>query len=144
MKVFKSRIGLELVIPLSIVFGTEIFVFTYEKLGWIGIAILLPIILFVVHMLLTTYYTINENSLIIKCGFLYNMAIDINTIKKISETNNLISSPAASIDRIEIIYGNHHSVIISPKQKKEFIDCIVSLNPNVEVKYKKKKNETIK
>jgi hypothetical protein len=55
MKVFKSKIGLELVIPLSIVFGTEIFVFTYEKLGWIGIAILLPIILFVVHMLLTTY-----------------------------------------------------------------------------------------
>ena len=142
MKVFKSKIGLELVIPLSIVFGTEIFVFTYEKLGWIGIAILLPIILFVVHMLLTTYYTINENSLIIKCGFLYNMAIDINTIKKISETNNLISSPAASIDRIEIIYGNHQSVIISPKQKKEFIDCILSLNPNVEVKYKKKKNET--
>lgn len=142
MKVFKSKIGLELVIPLSIVFGTEIFVFTYEKLGWIGIAILLPIILFVVHMLLTTYYTINENSLTIKCGFLYNIAIDINTIKKISETNNLISSPAASIDRIEIIYGNHQSVIISPKQKKEFIDCIVSLNPNVQVKYKKKKNET--
>ena len=135
-KVYKSKIGLFLVFPITIVFGTEMILFSSEKQGWIGIAILSPIILFVIHTFMTTYYVITGNSLRIKCGFFYNKTIDINTIKRISETNNPISSPATSMDRIEIIYGNHESVIISPKFKHEFINNIKTLNPNIEVRFK--------
>lgn len=141
-KVYKSKISLLLYIPLIIVFGTEMIVFSSEKQGWIGIAILSPVILFVIHTLMTTYYVIAGNNLIIKCGFLYNKTIDINTIKRISETNNPISSPAASLDRIEIIYGKYDAVIISPKQKLDFINDIIAINPNVEVKFKKKSSTT--
>lgn len=137
-KVYKSKIGLELVIPLILVFGTVLFLTISKKPGWLGVAILLSVILFVVHLFVTTYYTINGNNLIIKSGFLVNKTIDINTIKKISETNNPLSSPAISIDRLEIKYGKYDAVIISPKQKKEFIDNITAINPNVEVKFKKK------
>lgn len=136
-KVFKSKIGLELVIPLIVVFGTILFLTVSVKVSWLGIAIILPVIVFVIHMFMTTYYVINKNSLTIKCGFLFNKTIDINAIKKISETNNLLSSPATSLDRIEITYGKFDSVIISPKQKKEFINNLIILNPNIEVKYKK-------
>jgi hypothetical protein len=76
--------------------------------------------------------------LAIKCGFLFNKTINIQTIKKITETNNPISSPATSLDRLEIVYGKFDSVIISPKKKVEFIADIKSLNPNVEVKLKKR------
>ena len=97
---------------------------------------ILPVILFVIHMFMTTVYTIDGDKLTIKCGFLYNKNIDIKTIKMISETNNALSSPATSLDRLEINYGKFDSVIISPKLKSEFINEIMRLNPNVEVKYK--------
>ncbi|WP_197739813.1 PH domain-containing protein [Pedobacter sp. BS3] len=114
-----------------------------EKPHWIGPAILLPVIIFIVHVFLTTNYTIKDDELTIKCGFLPNKTVDIKTIKKITETNNPLSSPATSIDRLEISYGKFDSVIISPKLKMEFINDITTLNPNVEVKFKKKKGETL-
>ena len=137
-KLFKSKIGLELAIPLIVVFGTVIFLTVFEKPGWLGFVILLLPVLFVVHIFMITIYTIENNKLTIKSGFLFNKTIDINTIKKITETNNPLSSPATSIDRLEITYAKFDSVIISPKQKMEFINYIKALNPNVEIKFKKK------
>ena len=141
-KLYKSKNGLELVIPLILIFGTVLVLTISQKPSWIGIAILLPVILFVVHMFMTTNYTIDGEELTIKSGFLFNKTIDIKTIKKITETNNLLSSPATSIDRLEINYGKQDTVIISLKHKSEFINNIKRLNSTVEVKFKKKKNET--
>lgn len=142
-KIYNSKIGLELVIPLVVIFGTVLTLTVMEKTSLLGIAILLPVILFVVHIFLTTNYTIESDELIIKCGFLSNKTIDIKTIKKITETNNPISSPATSLDRLEINYGKFDTIIISPKHKTEFINDIKKLNPNVEIKFKKKPNETL-
>ncbi len=137
-KIYNSKIGLELVIPLVLIFGTALAMTIIEKPNLKVIAILLPVILFVVHMFLTTNYTIESDDLIIKCGFLSNKTIDIKTIKKITETNNPLSSPATSLDRLEINYGKFDKILISPKNKTEFIDDIKRLNPNVEVKFWKK------
>lgn len=137
-KVYKSKIGLELVIPLIIVFGAILFLAVTEEPNFVGFGILLLVMIFVIHMFMTTNYTIDGDSLKIKCGFFFNETIDIKTIKKISETNNALSSPATSLDRIEINYGKFDSVIISPKLKKEFIDEIIAINSSVEVKFKKK------
>lgn len=136
-KVYNSKIGLELVIPLVLVFGMVLILTIGDKQNLIGIITLLSTIAFVVHMFLTTNYSIEGTKLTIKCGFVFNKTIDINSIKKISETNNLISSPATSLDRLEITYGKFDSVIISPKQKKEFINDLKIVNPNIEVKFKK-------
>lgn len=137
-KVYKSKIGVELVIPLIIVFGTLLFLVLSDKPSWSGLAILLAVIFFIIHLFMTTYYEINGHRLTIRCGFLFNKTIDINSIKKLSETNNPFSSPATSMDRIEISYSEYDSVVISPKEKKEFINNIQSLNPSVEVQYKNK------
>lgn len=136
-KIYKSRIGLELVIPLVLIFGTVLSLTISQEPKWIGIVILLPVIFFIVHMFITTNYIIESDKLTIKCGFLYNKAIDIETIKTITETNNPLSAPATSLDRLEINYGKFDSILISPKYKSEFINDIKRLNPNVEVKYKK-------
>lgn len=136
MKVFKSKIGLELIIPLIIVFGTVLVLIGMERSKWFAFVIILPVILFMVHLFMTTFYVIHGNTLTIKSGFLFNVCIDINTIKKIAETNNPISSPAISLDRLEIKYGVFNSVIISPKNKKEFIEELTSINPQIEVKIK--------
>jgi hypothetical protein len=133
-KIYKSKIGLELAIPLVLVFGTVLTLTISQEPSWIGIVIFLPVILFVVHMFMTTEYTIDNDKLTVKCGFLYNKTIDIKSIRKITETNNPLSSPATSLDRLEINYGKFDSVLISPKQKSEFINEIKRLNPNIEVK----------
>jgi hypothetical protein len=137
-KIYKSKIGLELVIPLVLIFGTVLAQAISQKPNWIEITILFAVIFFVIHMFMTTNYTIESGELKIRCGFLYHKTIDIKSIKKITETNDLLSSPATSLDRLEIIYGKFDSVIISPKHKSEFINDIKKLNPNVEIKYKNK------
>lgn len=67
-------------------------------------------------------YSIEGNILKIKCGFLINKSFEISCITKITETNNPISAPTASLDRLVIAFDNYDSVVISPKQKYDFID----------------------
>lgn len=76
-KNYKSKIVLEIVIPLVLIFGTVLILTISEKTSWIGIAILLPVILFFAHMFMTTNYTIESHKLLIRCGFLYNKTLDI-------------------------------------------------------------------
>jgi hypothetical protein len=95
--------------------------------------ILLLIIIFglITHMFLKTEYTIEEHKLKIKCGFFTYKPIEINEIKEITKSSNIISSPAASFDRIEIKYGKFEEMIISPKDKFEFAKYLTNLNPNI-------------
>ena len=136
IKRYKSKIGLELVIPLTLIFGTTLFLQLIVEQNLLAIAIVVLIIILIVHMFVKTHYTINGDILEIKCGFTFKETVDIKTIKSISETNTILSAPATSIDRIEIQYGKFDSVVISPKQKLEFINDIVAINPAVVVHFK--------
>jgi energy-coupling factor transporter transmembrane protein EcfT len=137
--VFKSKIGLELLIPIIIIFGTVFYLILSDPISWLGVVILVITILFIIHMFLTTYYEIDKDKLIIKCGFLYNKTIEINTISNITETTNPLSSPALSIlERIEIKFGKYDCIIISPDKKHQFIKELVIINPNIVVKLKNK------
>lgn len=49
-------------------------------------------------------------------------------------TKNPLSSPALSIDRIEITYDSGFGmVLVSPKNKQKFISLLKSINPHIEV-----------
>jgi hypothetical protein len=85
----------------------------------------------ITHMFLKTEYTIEEKKLKIKCGFFTYKPIEINEIKEITKSSNIISSPAASFDRIEIKYGKFEELIISPKNKFEFAQSLTNLNPKI-------------
>lgn len=136
--VFKSKIGLELAIPIVLIFGIVLSLTINQNPNWASIIVQLLAFAFVVHLFLTTNYTIENESLKVKSGFMVNKTIDIQSIKKISETNNMLSSPATSLDRLEITYGKFDSVLISPKLKREFIERIKALNSNVEIVLKEK------
>jgi hypothetical protein len=70
--------------------------------------------------------------------FLFRKTVPIPGIRKISETHNPLSAPATSLDRLEIVFGRNDSILISPKQKLEFIKHIQSINPGVEVRMKRR------
>lgn len=85
-------------------------------------------------MLLNTRYTISNINLNIRCGFMVNINMDINTITKIEHTRSPLSAPALSLDRLEIFYNKFDSVMISPQDSDKFIGQLKNINPAIEVK----------
>ena len=138
MKVYKSKIGIELVIPISVLFSWIIYTSVIEK-KWMGLFIIILTSVFICYIFLSIKYTIEKENLHIKCGFLINRNIDIKTIRKVSETYNPLSSPAGSIDRLEIVYKTFDSILISPKDKKAFIEDLKRINPSIEINSRKNK-----
>lgn len=138
-KVFRSKVGLELLAPLVIIMTTVVVLLMMAgAYSWSILIIPAITSVFIIHMFLTTYYTIEGDVLSVHCGFLMHMKISIATITRIKETSDPSSAPATSIDRLRIEYDKGKRVLISPKEKQAFIDEILSLNHTVEVKYKKK------
>jgi hypothetical protein len=100
-----------------------------KMIGLIGFISL--IFAFVLHFFFGTYYIIENNKLKIKCGIFSYKPIEIDKIKEVSKTKNIISSPAPSFDRIEIKYGKFDEIIISPKDKLNFVNDLAIMNPNI-------------
>lgn len=135
MKKYPSKIGVGIVIFIvAVLVGSTIPMISPPI--WVGLLINLLLFIFIGHLFLTTYYIIDGYSLCIKSSFLVNKKIDIKRVKKISETNNPLSAPAASLDRLEIIYDEYGSILISPKDKLGFIAHMIRLNPEIVVQYK--------
>lgn len=134
-KTYYSKIDSWLIILFAAIFLVGMIIPLLEG-DWLGVCIVLPTAVFVIHLLTNTYYAINGSLLIVKSGFIINTTIEIANIRKIEETKSMISSPAASLDRLEIFYNKYDSIIISPKNKAEFIAAILAVNNNIEVKYK--------
>ncbi|MDO4225365.1 MAG: PH domain-containing protein [Bergeyella zoohelcum] len=125
MKEYRTKIGLELVIFLAVIF--------ISMWNWWYI-----FLIFIISLFLYSKYIIKDNDLIINIlGFKY-CVIKINEIISIEETNNPISSPASSLDRLKIKYGKGDFVIISPIKKLDFIKELQKINPNIDVKEKEK------
>ena len=132
MRVFKSKIdwwfGLILVYPIFVSIKAMV---EGEWLGLLGLAAVVGFILFLSK---TTQYIINENQLIVKSTWIVNERIDISKITKVEKSNSILSSPALSLDRLLVRYNKYDEVLISPKEKKEFIDELLKINPTIEIK----------
>jgi len=94
-------------------------------------------------MWLNTYYLVDENELLIKCGLGKGTRLDVGQIISICETNDPTNSPALSMSRLEIRYraksgGFSDTIIISPKDKQGFIEQLRIKNENIEVSGEKK------
>lgn len=86
-------------------------------------------------MLLNTNYTIsNGGRLIIKCGFAQLHIIDISKITSIKSTQSWLSAPALSVrHRIKVKYGRGQNIIISPRNRHDFIDNLLQINPHIDI-----------
>jgi hypothetical protein len=119
-------------VPLIII-GVLTVTFLVTK-AWGGFTIMIVSGIFIAHMMLNTYYTITGTALHLRSGFLVNITIDINTIKSIAPSHTLLSSPALSLDRLEINYNTYDSIAVSPKDKTGFIAALKLANNRIEVK----------
>jgi len=139
MTTYKSKFGYEIIAFLTLLFGLIIGLMTYQNEPLKSIISLGTFFLLIYGLVLylnfSTEYTITYDGFLkVKCGFMYNKQFDINKIKTITKTSNLISSPAPSLDRIALTYGEFDLIVISPKDKTGFARELTKMNPKIENK----------
>lgn len=135
-KLYPSKKGFVIYIPLMILLGVEVI---YIASGmYVGAVICLVIMLAVFFpIFFNTYYTITDEGVLrVKCGLLFNLKVPVLAIRKLENTRTVLSSPALSLDRIEIFYNKFDSVIVSPENKTDFVAQLQAINPGIEYQNK--------
>jgi hypothetical protein len=135
---FKSKIDTWLILVMALATGAPVALSLMSEPKWPGVIITLPIMLFFAYSVFTIRYTITADGLLIQSGVYNFKPIPVSDIRRIEETRSILSSPAASLDRLEIVYNRFDSVIISPKDKAGLIDALLSINPAIEVKLRQR------
>jgi membrane protein YdbS with pleckstrin-like domain len=70
-----------------------------------------------------THYTVTHGELRVVSGP-FRRTIPLSDITNIEASRNLLSSPALSLDRLKISYGNNKYVLISPADKSGFLNAV--------------------
>lgn len=132
MKTYKSEISWGMAIPLALVLLGPL-ILTIMGQNWPTILVMLLTCAFVFHIYSNTFYRITENELIVKSGFIVNINIPVDNIKSIKPSKSILSSPALSLDRLEVSYGKYDSVLISPKDRDSFLAELKEINPKIDI-----------
>lgn len=136
----KKDIWLGLTFFGSAILIAGIYLFEGEEIGLqingfidvIGITLSLLTVGLLLWIWFGTSYKVEAGLIKIKSGP-FRSRVKINEIKKVRATKNPLSALALSIDRIEILYGKYGMTLISPKEKKEFIEVLIAENPGIQV-----------
>jgi hypothetical protein len=84
-----------------------------HAVGLIGLAVC-------IWTLLGTYYVVDATSLIIRSGP-FHWVVPLREIRSVRATRDARSGPALSFDRLRIEYGGGRAILISPREKDEFL-----------------------
>lgn len=127
-KTYRSKIDLWLVALIAVVIIWPLLFNFSWKIAFIEMLVLLVCI----YAISSIKYTIDDHTLTVKCGFFSTSTYEIMEITKIKKTHNPLSAPAASIDRIAIYLKKRRvPLILSPRNKEEFINELVKRNANI-------------
>ncbi len=138
-KVFRSRISVLILVlvlvPLTISTITAFIHHAYPTVFIVG-----GTLLFVVVIFTGMRYEISESKLYLRMWFIPTGSKNITDIISVARTYNPLSSPAASLKRLEIRFrtGGMHW-LISPVREKEFIESLKAIHPTIQVNIPEKK-----
>lgn len=127
---YPSKLNKPLWIAVYVVLGVIIILVAKDE-AWLAVGLLVFTGWFVGQTIFNTHYTITGQELIIKSGLLYHRTIDIGSIRKLSKSDSVQSSPAASFDRIEIAFNKSDEVLISPENRADFVKRLIEINPAI-------------
>ncbi len=136
-KIYKSKFGWAVFSFIAAIFFVTLWLSYQPEKNIYGsiLAIIIPMVVLALYaiMSLAIRYTITATDMHIKFLPFYNKSIALDRIRKVEVTRNIMSSPAPSLDRIEIYFDKFDSVVISPKNKLQFMDDLKALNPSIEL-----------
>lgn len=103
------------------------------------VILMLLLIIFIGWLFFGTEYRIGQGKLLISNGP-FRYTIPLSEIKEIRSTRNPASSPANSMDRLEVAYGQYKKIMISPANKANFIKIIQQHAPQITLSDELKKH----
>ena len=115
--VYPTKVSITLILIISLIMGCILISLAVSS-KWIPFFINLLLYISLVYLMVSIKYEINESQLIIHQA-MGKMVIDINTIS------------------LRISYNKYDDVVISPRKKEEFIQHLLSINPQIELVEKK-------
>jgi len=95
---------------------------------------MLPSLGLIVWLLRSTYYEVQPQTQMLRVvsGPL-TWQISVASINRIKPSHNVLSSPALSLDRLKIYYNRYDEILVSPRDKANFIEALRQLNPQIQV-----------
>lgn len=132
-KVFPSKV--DIVLPLLFIITSIPGIVTgIRNEDRLVLPIIIIVFILILYLLFDTKYIITKGNLKVHSGFIVNKNILIENIYLIKQTDSILSAPASSIsERIEVFYENSKSIIISPKDRRTFIDELRKQNPAIKI-----------
>lgn len=151
MKIYRSKISWPLLLFVQLIFVYILYEFLSEGVDWHSFlavfffSMVSFTFLFIFYIFFSIHYIIDfdKKELEVKLGIFKYSKISIPNIFKIEKTRSIISSPAPSMDRIEVFYNRFSSIILSPKDKQLFIQDLKQINPKIEVKGLSEENKNV-
>ncbi len=89
----------------------------------VTIIVLLGTAVLIGSILIATYYVVDKEVLRIVSGP-FRIRVKLDEIDSVKATRNPLSSPALSLDRLMIRYGNKRRVMVSPADRNGFLRAI--------------------
>jgi uncharacterized membrane protein YdbT with pleckstrin-like domain len=136
--VFRSRIdpllaGLVFA-PILLVLGLMVqrLVVRGQWPGTVTLATLVLSIGIVGWIFATTSYRFAESELVVQSGPL-RVRVPFAQVRRVTRTRSVLSAPALSLRRLEITYGSHSAVVISPEDEARFLATLRERSPDAEL-----------
>ena len=95
----------------------------------------LLVIGFLIWIWFATGYRIENETIRINNGP-FKRQVNIKDINRISKRSNLLATHSLSIDRLVLHYGKYGEMLLSPKDESEFIELLLTKNPQIKVNVK--------
>lgn len=89
----------------------------------VGIELL--VLALIVGTLRSTRYEVTGREVIVRSPP-FRWRIEIESIESIRPSRSLVSSPALSLDRLEIRYSGDRRMLISPRDREGFLEAVVA------------------
>lgn len=113
------------------VFGLAVLVGSADRPALFIVAPLFVAVLgLMLSVLFQTHYTLSPTVLDVRSGPVRYL-IPIASIKEIRPVRSVVSSPALSLDRLEISYDGFRAIMISPRDRERFLNELAALRGDV-------------
>ena len=129
-KRFKSKIDRWVFVLLVVVIITEAWAIGTAAMQagdplvtTVTILVGIAVVALLVWLLVGTHYTVDRGTLRIVSGP-FRWTVPVDQIMSVEATRSPLSSPALSLDRLRIRYGNRRRIMISPADKAGFLEAI--------------------
>ena len=138
MAVYRSKVDRGLAVLLLLIGGLPVLVLTIaaardpvfrHETRWV-LLILAVTFGFVLWLFLSTTYELGDRDLVVRAGP-FRWRVPLDSLESARPARNPLSSPALSLDRLELRYGAGKWLLISPRDRDRFLQDLAARAPQI-------------